>query len=417
MEVFHDLNGRIMYDLQGRIMAKNPIPSIDLEVEHQYFPPAYGVTDVGYTRFSTQDENTIYIDFGDGSPIYSEDFSGTRNFSSTPLHEYDTIERRTVRIWFKYPQRITQVNFNRQYYIGNFPLNIGLYSLSTLSLRGTTFDEFPINFLGGIFNLLTIQNITQQTMYSIPEWITKSRIRTLLLHGSIELDNDITNSIEKLMDIQDLEILSLAGTKITDIPTNFKDISTLRSLRLGNNPFTEITTNINDCKQLTELSFGYYPGYWTSAGSNLFTSWGVGIANMPELQVFRFDGMHQAPDTLPTRIETAPKCKTIWARTNRTQQRQDTFIENVYNQVISTATIATGEGVLRRTTLRIENSSSVSIYPRPSGTYQAPSGYVQGIENGTPATAMEMIYVLVNQYEWTLYLTDEAGTGTQILTP
>src|SRR5690606_32820498 len=160
-------------------------------------------------------------------------------------------------------------------------------------VRNTRFDEFPINFLGGVFNVIEIRNITQQTIYSIPEWITKSRIRDLSLHGGIELDNDATDSIEKLMDIQDLAILSLAGTKITDIPSNFKDKDTLRRLFLGNNPFTEITQNVNDCKQLTEISFGYHPSYWTSQGSNLFTSWGVGIANMPELQVFRFDHMNQ----------------------------------------------------------------------------------------------------------------------------
>lgn len=415
MEVFHDLTDNIMYDLQGRIMTKNPIPSIDLEHESKFFPPAL-INPLGYTRFTSQGENEIFIDFGDGSPIFSEVFSGTLNFPSESLHEYDTIERRTVNIWFKYSQNITHVWFYYNYYIGNFTLNLGLYSLNELSIRNTRFDEFPINFLGGVFNRITILNITRQIIYSIPEWIIKSRIRDLSLHGGIELDNDVTDSIEDLMNIQGLETLSLAGTKITDIPSNFKDKDTLRRLFLGNNPFTEITQNVNDCKQLTELSFGYHPSHWASSGNNLLTSWGSGIANMPELQVFRFDLMTQAPDALPTGIETAPKCKTIWARINRTQERQDNFVDNVYNQVIATATMATGEGVLRRTTLRIERFS-VNNFLRPSGIYQAPSGYVQGVSNGTPASPMEMIYVLVNQYEWTLYVTDEAGTGTQILTP
>lgn len=420
MEVFHDLTGNIMCDLQGRIMAKNPIPSIDLEHENQFFPPLWSANDMrGNTGFRTQGENEIFIDFGDGSPIYTEIFSDNLQFNSGTLYEYNTIERRTVRIWFKYPERINEVRFYWQRYIGNFPLNLGLYNLNLLGISQTRFDAFPINFLGGVFNRIIIRTITQQTIYSIPAWIINSRIQNLSLHGGIELDNDATDSIEKLMDIEDLETLSLSDTKITDIPSSFKDKDTLRRLFLGSNPFTEITTNVNDCKQLTELSFGYHPNYWTAEGSNLFTAWGIGIANMPELQVFRFDGMFEAPDTLPTGIETAPKCKTIWARiSSRTQQRQDTFIENVYNQVVSIASMATGEGVLRRTTLRIERygfGASTTIL-RPSGVYQAPIGYVQGSSNGTPASPMEMIYVLVNQYEWTLYVTDEAGTGTQILT-
>lgn len=411
MEVFHDLTGNIMYDLQGRIMAKNPIPSIDLEHESKYFPPRS--TNIGYIRLSSQGANIIYIDFGDGSPIYSQSFSGLLNIPDESLHEYETVERRMTRIWFEYPQLVSEFRLNLLAFIGNFPLNLGLYSFELLSIRNTRFDAFPIEFIGGVFRLLTLDRVTQMTITYIPQWIINSKIRTLNLHGGIELDNDTTNSIESVINIQGLEIISLGNTGLNDIPSNFKDINTLRSLRLGNNPFTEITQNVNDCKQLTELVFGYYAGSWTGGGSNLFTSWGVGIGNMPELQVFRFDRMEQAPDTLPTGIETAPKCKTIWASTNRTQHRQDTFIENVYNQVISTATMATGEGVLRRITLRIEGTS----YLRPSGVYQAPSGYVQGADNGAPASPMEMIYVLVNQYEWTFYVTDEAGTGTQILTP
>lgn len=414
-EIYSNLNGTLLADLDGNFITPIPIPSIDLEHENKYFPPS--LSGSGSMRFSTQDENEIYIDFGDGSSIYSEDFSGLLIFSNTsPIHEYEKIERRTVKIWFKYPQRIIQIGVSWQYYIGNFPLNIGLYTLNQLSIQNTRFDEFPINFLGGVYNRLIITNITQQTIYSIPKWITTSRIQNLSLHGGIELDNDATDSIENLMDIQDLEILSLGGTEITDIPSIFKDKDTLRRLFLGNNPFTEITENVNDCKQLEELSFGYYPGYWTSAGSNLFTSWGVGIANMPNLQVFRFDGCHNAPDTLPTGIETAPNCKTIWARTNRTQIRQDNFIENVYDQVIATASMATGQGILRRTTLRLERYS-VNQYLRPSGIYQAPSGYVQGSSNGTPSSPMEMIYVLVNQYEWTIYVTSEGASGHDIYAP
>jgi hypothetical protein len=38
----------------------------------------------------------------------------------------------------------------------------------------------------------------------------------------------------------------------------------------------------------------------------------------------------------------------------------------------------------------------------PSGTYQAPAGFVQGSNDGTPASAKEQLYVLVNNYGWTM---------------
>ena len=416
-EIYCNTNGTLLTDLDGNFITSIPIPSIDLMLQGNQFPPTHPNNPNGYARFITSGDNTIYIDFGDGSPIYTQEFTGIVHFpGNEPIHIYEDTDTKTAKIWFEYPQRVTGVNLYYQAYIGPFPLNLGFYNLDLLSIRNTRFEEFPLNFLGGVFNRITIRNITMMVITFIPSWILSSRIQSLDLQGGINLENDTTDSIENVINIQELGTLSLAGTNLTDIPTNFKDITTLRRLFLGNNPFTEITQNVNDCKQITELSFGYYADYWTAGGSDLFTSWGVGIANMPNLQVFRFDNCNNAPDTLPTGIETAPNCKTIWARTNRTQVRQDTFIENVYNQVTTTASMATGEGVLRRTTLRIERFS-VNQYLRPSGIYQAPAGYVQGSSNGKPASPMEMIYVLVNQYEWTIYVTSEGASGHDIYAP
>lgn len=417
-EIYCNTSGTLLTDLDGNFITPIPIPSIDLMLQGNQFPPRLPAGSAGYTRFQTSGENTIYIDFGDGSPIYTQEFTGAVNFpGGEPIHIYEDTDTKIAKIWFEYPQRITHVTLYRQNYIGPFPLNLGFYNLDALLIRYTRFEEFPINFLGGIFNQIIIEDITMMEITFIPSWITSSRIRDLSLHGGINLANDTSNSIENVINIQDLGTLSLAGTNLTDIPTNFKDITTLRRLFLGNNPFTEITNNINLCHQLQEISFGYHAsGYWTAAGSNLFTSWGVGIANMPNLQVFRFDRCDNAPDTLPTGIQTAPNCKTIWARVDRTQVRQDAFIENVYNQVIATANMATGQGILRRATLRVERFA-VYQYLRPSGVYQAPAGYVQGSSNGTPASAMEMIYVLVNQYEWTIYVTSEGPSGHDIYAP
>lgn len=54
-------------------------------------------------------------------------------------------------------------------------------------------------------------------------------------------------------------------------------------------------------------------------------------------------------------------------------------------------------------------SQSQPYNHRPSGTYQAPEGFVKGTSDGTPSSAMEMVYVLVNNYKWTFILAPEAG--------
>lgn len=48
---------------------------------------------------------------------------------------------------------------------------------------------------------------------------------------------------------------------------------------------------------------------------------------------------------------------------------------------------------------------------RPSGEYQAPTGFELGVSNGEPASAMEMLYVLANNYKYTI--TVNPGNGSK----
>lgn len=49
---------------------------------------------------------------------------------------------------------------------------------------------------------------------------------------------------------------------------------------------------------------------------------------------------------------------------------------------------------------------------RPTGTYQAPNGFEKGVSDGNPASPMEMIYVLVNNYKWTCVIPPETSINT-----
>lgn len=48
---------------------------------------------------------------------------------------------------------------------------------------------------------------------------------------------------------------------------------------------------------------------------------------------------------------------------------------------------------------------------RPSGEYQAPTGFELRVSNGEPASAMEMLYVLANNYKYTI--TVNPGNGSK----
>ena len=57
---------------------------------------------------------------------------------------------------------------------------------------------------------------------------------------------------------------------------------------------------------------------------------------------------------------------------------------------------------------------------RPTGIYQEPTGFEKGVSDGNPASPMEMLYVLVNNYKWTCIIPPETSIITnpgEILKP
>lgn len=93
------------------------------------------------------------------------------------------------------------------------------------------------------------------------------------------------------------------------------------------------------------------------------------------------------------------------------QKRSDDFVNSFYDLVVGwdqiTMTSVAKDGK-RNQFYSLSVSMYNAIYPtenqRPSGMEQAPEGFVKGQSNGSPATPMEKIYVLKNNYaqRWTI---------------
>ena len=65
-------------------------------------------------------------------------------------------------------------------------------------------------------------------------------------------------------------------------------------------------------------------------------------------------------------------------------------------------------------------SQSQPVSYRPTGIYQEPTGFEKGVSDGNPASPMEMLYVLVNNYKWTCIIPPETSIITnpgEILKP
>ena len=88
----------------------------------------------------------------------------------------------------------------------------------------------------------------------------------------------------------------------------------------------------------------------------------------------------------------------------RTQLRVDTWVDNWYTFITTNAAM-TGANTLpfRGMNHNITSTTIGDGTASPAGTYQQPTGYIQGVNNGTPASPKEKIWVMVNQYghNWT----------------
>lgn len=89
----------------------------------------------------------------------------------------------------------------------------------------------------------------------------------------------------------------------------------------------------------------------------------------------------------------------------------DWFTEGMYNMTTSHPMSGEEDGHRNHWYYDIVYvANSFNIKYGPTGTYQAPEGFEQGVSNGTPASALEMIYVLTHNYAQTWYLVE--GTYT-----
>lgn len=408
------LKNTILTDKQGHPIRPKELPILELEYDTAFFPP---IMMNGWTMNSTR-PNKIFIDLGEGVPIWSADFTKVNNANYSMgvpiMHTFPNAIRRTAKVWFEHPSAITNFSSIRVHFRGLFPKELLLFNISSMTLHTTMFEEFPSVLKGGIFRTLVLQSIATTVINNIPDWITQSRITTLRLFGGVDLSNPIINNMDKLVNTKGLTNLAFSATfSPTSFPNNFKDISTLRLLGLASSKIQAIPQQLTDAKQITILNCGYADG--NVSGNANFNSWGTGIGGM-NLTSMRFTNVVNMPATLPIGIETCPTLKTYNTDSSyKTQLKIDAVITDAYNRVNTYASKTVGNTLLRQVTWTNSISATAFGYNnRPTGIYQQPTGYVQGSNNGTPASPMEMVWVLVNQYKWKITLTNETGNGNVV---
>jgi hypothetical protein len=144
-------------------------------------------------------------------------------------------------------------------------------------------------------------------------------------------------------------------TIIFPIASNRFTFGTVSIFNINNNPLLSTVTNLNNCVM----------------NSGTFNAFNCSLdIEFPFSSTFR-----------PTSISIN--------NNNMGISNVDATINNIYTVRSSFVTSAKS--------INIAGSNAA-----PSGTFQAPTGFVLGVSDGTPASAKEQVFVLINNYNWSI---------------
>lgn len=307
------------------------------------------------------------------SPIVTLDLSDSILLTGSPVTKrFDQINRlkntlenlslRSVAIDYTFPNEFNQLSKLSMFDLQGsnspnmrFPENVsGLLALNNISLRGTRMPFAEI----------------ERLISSLPN----SSVALNILDCLYQTDYNIAN-----------------------------DNYTITNINIGYQRWNNgvVPSFISKLKALTVLNLQGAVGF---SASNLFTSYGdfSACVNLTTLNIYR-QGVFTTE--LPTWLNKLTKLKTLnMSATFWTVERTNAYVNNMYAFVVANAAM-TGSASLQFRGMNVDiYAGETANTSRPSGTFQQPAGYAQGSNNGNPATPMEKLWVLTNQYShvWTV---------------
>ncbi|BAV09409.1 hypothetical protein SAMN05421788_101845 [Filimonas lacunae] len=390
------------------------------------FPGPAGATS-GQIRFIFNSPSSVIVNYGDGSLITYP--TGTANrvqldagtnsdiTASFPKYTYtqgDASTIRQIKIKLPEPEKLISISIDSNMLTMQQSLpvrfaqltNLGTLALVNLQLTGIDENYLKLNNI----TFLSLRNAFQQgTRYygSIPtDMLTGKKYTTLGYASQLGGKSFSQSNLDQIAPNlgSTLVTLALDGNNFTDVngtdgalPENFSDLKVLTTLNLNSNSFTAPPAVINSITSLISLTISINPlATWGNLGAliNLNT---LSLASCPLLQ-----------PVVPGYFASLTKLKNLhFAGSFGNTTNAEAFISSFYS-FVTTNTALTGANTLpfRGMTIVIGNNASDNVSASGhiiTGTYQAPTGYVQGSNNGTPGSALEMIYVLETQYghKWT----------------
>lgn len=352
------------------------------------------------------------VDWGDGS-----------EYVPAPNHAYDDGMDKERVISMSFTNDVTMMESYRIMMVG-FPI-LDMPSLINIIINipgDRTITDIPKDRIMRSVNIerITLSEFGVDTLTSIPEdWNRLTKLKGLNLSKSIDFSDTEASNIRKFPSMwPNLEMLHLAGGRVRLYPKEWLSFNNLKELYLSPGYATS-SFDPNTCPAMDEVDkinsslkiFSHINRWYGPVVSWHPYMSGKGLENIESL-----DASHSYSNidvsNLPDYIYEMRSI--TWFNVNastHSQKRSDDFVNSFYDLVVGwdqiTMTSVAKDGK-RNQFYSLSVSMYNAIYPtqnqRPSGTEQAPEGFVKGSSNGSPATPMEKIYVLKNNYaqRWTI---------------
>lgn len=451
---YNDESNKVVVNFSGpsfprhRTYAKDYVPD-----------PVYGSDRNGYIRFESSVPCICNVDYGDGNkeqysfiqrrdnkryvlyfraldieyqknpnshPYWFYKNDGTEYIPVAPHVYTDGLD--THDITFDFTSELHTVEMCLVH-INEFPLldAPGVNTVSIHNIRCIN-PNIPFDKIGRSVNIqtLSINDLLSTITGGIPEAVFKLKdLRTLNLERLLVLPDIEESNIRRLKELPKLRSIILNSCGVRKYVKEFNDLTHLTSLGIAGCRYDNEGYDVNTMPDFDEvdkinpnidtLAFVDFDSHTSS------NNWHEFIADKGVENLTSFDGWYcrNTPvDALPGYWRLMRSMSTMYfGYAMRTQERVDTFVNSFYDYVLNWDSITMDSNAtdgLRNQFYSLKmylyTASSPTSSVRPSGTYQAPAGFEQGVSNGQPATPMEKIYVLTQNYKQTWSVKPETST-------
>lgn len=305
---------------------------------------------------------------------------------------------------------------------GEYPI-FELQALNSVRIDNTYFDkDFPLSMFTYLkaLNYIEIQKLLVSThpLQQLPDSLFNCITLTILdFELSAPSDNRDSWSYFNLDRITKLsKLVSLKFNNVykqTIYPKVLEKLTGLRILRMNLQDIKELdVTNVDTFGSITELGILRIYCPKTQRDSDYFKTLAQCKADISKIQKGYF--VYSEPltndrfEALPDYFNRMYSLQQIFNHFSAgTQSRVDSIVDVVYDETIKHL-MSSQENGHRNLWYYLTSTLygySTGSPKRPTGTYQAPSGFEQGVSNGTPASQMEKVYVLTHNYSqtWNIY--------------